>query len=167
MSAASVDYEEVARRYGISIEMFPLHRSQRLNALRWAQEQSHRDKTHHYSARKTWMACPYHVPYDPNSVSGLRIEDADEFCNRTAPIFVLCANSYPESGPLRAIPGFHLRPDFDILDNSYQESSAFLNHLHYYIYNRWFLPHKSEIDCGQFLTKVHLPRPRSLPSDPC
>jgi hypothetical protein len=90
-----------------------------------------------------------------------------ESCNRTAPIFVLRNNSYPQDGPLRSLPCFNLSLDPVQVDIPSMQVRALLSHMHNYIYQRWFRPYQSEVDCGQFLTKVHLPSPLELPSSTC
>jgi hypothetical protein len=73
----STDYQDLAKAHGIPVGSFPLDRSQIMHALRRVQEVAHREKTYHYSALGTWINTPNHKPIDFDSLSGLRLEDAD------------------------------------------------------------------------------------------
>lgn len=161
--AVSMQYSAVSQRYGIPEEHFPLNKQQILQTLRVIQESTHQGNVFSYSALRHWLLTSFHKPVDFDSISGLRLEDANASCNRTAPIFVLRDNTYPEDGPLNAIPGFDLCRHQIRSDTTPLRLEGLLAHMHIYIYGRWMRPYESVIDRGQFLTKVNLPAPMSLP----
>ncbi|KAI0188387.1 hypothetical protein EV127DRAFT_343005, partial [Xylaria flabelliformis] len=59
---------------------------------------------------------------------------SNEFCNKTAPIYLLRTRRLSRCGPL------------------------LLTSIHNYVYRRWFRPYESEIEYGQFLVKLIAPR---------
>lgn len=138
---------------GVDSGRLPPKRCDILRVLRESEEQRHRKRTLHFSANLAWIQTPVHKPINFESLSGLREEDAYESCNRTVPIFVL-RNADLES-------------KFPFKDTPFWSMNSLLVHLHRHVYNRWFQPYASEIDHGQFLTKVHLPPSSSLPTETC
>ncbi|KAJ2975983.1 hypothetical protein NQ176_g5208 [Zarea fungicola] len=159
-------YERLAEEYDISVDCFPLNKSQILHLLRGTLEVFHREEVYQYSAVWNWL-CEYaHKPVDFNSVSGLTLQHADDCCGRTAPIFVLRDDLYHKE-PLPNLPGIKYNRILSA-DTSYRQVHAFLCHMQNYIYKRWLRPFKTEIDCRrQFLTKTNLPPRRLLPQATC
>ncbi|OAQ95667.1 hypothetical protein LLEC1_07679 [Akanthomyces lecanii] len=85
--------------------------------------------------------------------SELRLEDAIDAYNRTAPVYVL--RDLPEQAPslFRATGG--------------GEAQLLLAQLYGFTWDRWFRPYRSEIDRRQFLTKPIVPPATTLPTKTC
>ncbi|KAJ3484981.1 hypothetical protein NLG97_g6918 [Lecanicillium saksenae] len=160
--ARSTEYSKLAQTYGIPDEYFPLNKQQILQTLRIIQETHHQAKIYEDSARHGFLDGSFHIPVDFGSISGLSMQDANASCNRTAPIFVLRDNSYPDDGPWHILPNFHLLRDNISTDTPAKNLEALLVLMHVYIYGRWMRPYESIIDRNQFLTKVHVPVAMSL-----
>ena len=115
-----------------SMEDRPLLRHEILQDLRSKQEYHHRESLYVHSAMHPFQP---HMK-SPQDLPEFSLQTAIEFCNKTAPIYIL-------------------RHD------SPQYVSYLLVAIHNYIYRHWFRPYRSEIEYGQFLAKLFAPR--SLP----
>lgn len=145
-----------ANAYGVSPDRIPLPKDELLHVLRGLQEQSHFDRVMVYSATSRWLLNPqHHMPIDFTAASGLRLEDANDACNRTAAVYLLRDLTDPQ------------HPERGIYQPMYYKTVLLISQLYRYTYQRWFRPYRSEIDRGQFLTKVNLPPASVLPVDTC
>ncbi|OAA34817.1 hypothetical protein BBO_09034 [Beauveria brongniartii RCEF 3172] len=79
-----------------------------------------------------------------NHASTLHHEDAGNACNRTAAVYLLRDEWCPRARSTKLLQGE-------------EEISFIAAALFQYTYHRWFHPYKSEVDLGQFLTKVNIP----------
>lgn len=86
----------------------------------------------------------------------MRIDDANNACNRTAPLFLV------SELPLQSTPKTVQESiaDYNIL-------RLFISELFQYTYQRWFRPYRSEVDRSQFLTKANLVEKAGLPPTDC
>ncbi|KAL7794874.1 hypothetical protein V8C43DRAFT_321643 [Trichoderma afarasin] len=108
-----------------------------LHYLRGLQEGKHRYLTHGRSTDPRWI-------YQPNisdlayMAAEMTLQEANDCCNKAAPLYIFSAKRtiYP---------------------------SLFVQVLHNYLYHKWFIPYKSEIEYLQFITKTFLPE--LLPDD--
>ncbi|KAM0664465.1 hypothetical protein ACQRIU_006323 [Beauveria bassiana] len=116
-----------------------------LHVLRVNQEGNHHLHISTYCAGKKWLLSSHmHQPVDLDHASTLHYEDAGNACNRTAAIYLLRDEWCP-------------RARFTKLLQGEEEISFIAAALFQYTYHRWFRPYKSEVDLGQFLTKVNVP----------
>ncbi|KAK0762705.1 hypothetical protein N5P37_005523 [Trichoderma harzianum] len=108
-----------------------------LHYLRGLHEKKHRYLIHGRSTDPRWI-------YQPNIsdlaflAAEMTLQEADDCCNKAAPLYIFSAKRtiYP---------------------------SLFVQVLHNYLYHKWFVPYKSEIEYLQFVTKTFLPE--LLPDD--
>ncbi|KAJ4863353.1 hypothetical protein T069G_04307 [Trichoderma breve] len=108
-----------------------------LHYLRGSQESRHRYLIHGRSTDPRWI-------YQPNisdlayMAAEMTLQEANDCCNKAAPLYIFSAKRtiYP---------------------------SLFVQVLHNYLYHKWFIPYKSEIEYLQFVTKTFLPE--LLPDD--
>lgn len=145
-----------AKTYGVSPDRLPLPKDELLHVLRGLQERSHFNRTMMHSATSKWLLNPqFHLPIDFAAASDLRLEDANDACNRTAAVYLLRDLTDPE------------HPERGFYQPMYYKTVLLISQLFRYTYHRWFRPYRSEIDRGQFLTKVNLPPASILPLDTC
>lgn len=142
--------------FGIAPERIPLPKDELLHKLRGLQEADHLDKLFKYSAFSGWLCFPDHKALDLGSLSGMRIEDANGACNRTAPVFIMSGEA--EAANTRNY--MSAMADMSVME-------TFLAELLRYTYQRWFRPYRSEVDRGQFLTKVSMVPGTLVPPKTC
>ncbi|KAH8711747.1 hypothetical protein HC256_008561 [Beauveria bassiana] len=124
---------------------FPLSRKEILHVLRVNQEGNHHLHISTYCAGKKWLlSSRMHQPVDLDHASTLHHEDAGNACNRTAAVYLLRDEWCPRARSTEQPQGE-------------EETSFIAAELFRYTYHRWFRPYKSEVDLGQFLTKVNVP----------
>ncbi|KAL7904864.1 hypothetical protein GGI35DRAFT_489412 [Trichoderma velutinum] len=108
-----------------------------LHYLRGRHESRHRELIHGRSTDPRWI-------YQPNIsdlaflAAEMTLQEANDCCNKAAPLYIFSAR--------RTI-----------------YLPLFVEVLHNYLYHRWFVPYKSEIEYLQFVTKTFLPE--LLPDD--
>ncbi|KAM0254297.1 hypothetical protein ACHAQJ_006938 [Trichoderma viride] len=108
-----------------------------LHYLRGRHESKHRELIHGRSTDPRWI-------YQPNIsdlaflAAEMTLQEANDCCNKAAPLYIFSAK--------RTI-----------------YLPLFVEVLHNYLYHKWFVPYKSEIEYLQFLTKTFLPE--LLPDD--
>ncbi|KAJ6785910.1 hypothetical protein PWT90_09496 [Aphanocladium album] len=142
-----------AQTFGVSPDQLPLPKDELLRLLRGLHESSHFNRVMVHSATSKWLLNPqFHMPVDVANESDLRLEDANDACNRTAAVYLLRDLNDPKNG---------------IFQHMYYKTVLLISQLYRYTYDRWFQPYRSEIDRGQFLTKVNLPPASILPPDTC
>ncbi|KAJ3474425.1 hypothetical protein NLG97_g9853 [Lecanicillium saksenae] len=142
--------------YGVSPDQLPLPKDELLCVLRGLQELSHFSRITIYSVASKWLLNPqFHKPVDFDGASNLRLEDANDACNRTAAVYLLRDLTDPD------------HPENGIYLHNYFKTVLLISQLFRYTYHRWFRPYKSEIDRDQFLTKVNLPPASILPLETC
>ena len=108
-------------------ERLPLPRDEILHYLRGSLEVTHRHLIHRYSASHPFL---YEPRIDqPADLPQMGLGQADDFCNKTAPIYIY---STADLNPTQLL----------------------LIALHNWLYRKWFRPYKSEIEWGQFIAKV-------------
>lgn len=145
-----------AELYGVSSDRVPLPKDELLRVLRGLQELSHFNRAMVHSATSKWLLNPqYHMPIDFTAASDLRLEDANDACNRTSAVYLLRDLTNPH------------HPDRGFYEPMYYQPVLLIGQLFRYTYDRWFRPYRSEIDRGQFLTKVCMPPASILPLDTC
>lgn len=109
-----------------------------------------------HSATAKWLLNPQcHKPVDFAAATDLRLEDANDACNRTAAVYLLRDLTDPQ------------HPERGVYQPMYFKTVLLISQLFRYTYHRRFCPYRSEIDRGQFLTKVNLPPASILPLDTC
>ncbi|KAK8150710.1 hypothetical protein G3M48_009600 [Beauveria asiatica] len=124
---------------------FPLSKNEILHVLRVNQEGNHHLHISTYCAGKKWLLSSHlHQPVDLDHTSALHDEDASNACNRTAAVYLLRDEWCPHTRSAK-------------LPQMEEEIALIAAELFQYTYHRWFRPYKSEIDLGQFLTKVNVP----------
>ncbi|TQV93639.1 hypothetical protein IF1G_07371 [Cordyceps javanica] len=139
--------------WGISPDRLPLPKDELLRVLREDQERLHFSRVMVHSATEKWLLNPqYHMPVDFDSTSELRIEDANDACNRTSAVYLL-----------RDLTDRERR----VHESGCQKMALLIGELYRYTYPRWLRPYRSEIECKQFLTKVNVPPASILPLDTC
>ncbi|KAM3434011.1 hypothetical protein NHJ13734_006191 [Beauveria thailandica] len=144
------------KAFGVSPDRLPLPKDELLRVLRELQEQYHFTRVMKHSATTKWLLNPqYHMPIDFAAASDLRLEDANDACNRTAAVYLLRDLTDPQ------------HPEGGFCKAEYYKTALLISQLYRYTYHRWFRPYRSEIDRGQFLTKVNLPPASILPLDTC
>ncbi len=143
--------------YGVALERIPLPKDELLHTLRGLQEADHFQKLFQFSAFHGWLCFPNHKAIDVGNLSGMRIEDANGACNRTAPVFIMSDQV--------AGPGW--RKVFCAADAHESVMQLLLVELLRYTYQCWFRPYRSEVDRGEFLTKVNMVPRRPLPRKTC
>ncbi|XWW96211.1 hypothetical protein V2A60_004184 [Cordyceps javanica] len=127
--------------WGISPDRLPLPKDELLRVLREDQEGLHFSRVMVHSATEKWLLNPqYHMPVDFDSTSELRIEDANDACNRTSAVYLL-----------RDLTDRERR----VHESGCQKMALLIGELYRYTYPRWLRPYRSEIECKQFLTKVN------------
>lgn len=110
---------------GFPPDRIPLPRHEILHFLRGSLECSRRDRVHRHSSVFPFVLEPRVDQTD----TPLSLEQADECCNKTVPIYF--HNQNPNThGPL------------------------LLTMLHNWIYRKWFVPYKSDIEYGQYFAKT-------------
>ncbi len=124
-------------------DVSPPSREDILHNLRAVQEANHFERLYTDDA---WYASQTIFPVvNLDSLSGLHIRNANRACNRTAPVFL--------------VPDSWMHP---------ATSCIFLEELLCYTHQRWFRPYESDIDRGQFLTKVcTVPNSPAPPTEAC
>lgn len=85
----SPSQEHMKLHYGVGPKDLPLSHARLLHILRGAQEAHHPDKLSRHFGWYGFVCFPCHRPIDPASIPGLRVDDANQACNRTAPV-LLC-----------------------------------------------------------------------------
>lgn len=143
---------------GVSLDQPPMPKEELLRVLRDLQEHSHFTRVMIHSATSKWLLTPeYHKPIDFSvpAASYLRLEDANDACNRTSAVYILRDLPDPQ------------HPERGFNEPSYFKTVLLIGQLFRYTYDRWFRPYRSEIDRGQFLTKVNVPPASILPFDTC
>ncbi|KAM3531369.1 hypothetical protein MY4038_004532 [Beauveria bassiana] len=139
------DFAQAGSQHCVDPGRFPLSRKEILHVLRVNQEGNHHLHISTYCAGKKWLlSSRMHQPVDLDHASTLHYEDAGNACNRTAAIYLLRDEWCP-------------RARFTKLLQGEEEISFIAAALFQYTYHRWFRPYKSEVDLGQFLTKVNVP----------
>ncbi|KAJ6784483.1 hypothetical protein PWT90_05604 [Aphanocladium album] len=135
-------------------ERRPLSKEEILHTLRGVQESEHLFHLRMYNADGKWLFQPpyNHNPIDFDSLASLRLEDADDTCNRTAGVYILRDAFDPD------MPNRFTHPAV---------AQVLISRVFLHIYDRWFRPYRSEIDRHQFLTKTIVPPPMSLPPQTC
>lgn len=133
----------------------PLSKEEILHKLRGHQESEHFCRLRMLNVEGKWLFQPpnNHNPIDFDSLAGLRLDDANDACNRTAPIYML-RDAWEEDTPNRC----WTHPDM---------AQLLISRVFLYTYDRWFRPYRSEIDRQQFLTKTIVPREMALPPQTC
>lgn len=137
--------------WGFAAERLPLPRHEILHFLRGIQEETHRDNLWRRETFSKWITSSQFDPIDLETLPEMELGYANDCCNRIAPIYVLRDCLVPDEGRISIEP---------IL-------SLFLIRLQNYLYTRWFRPYYSDIEYGQFLARIFVPRPIPLRSQPC
>lgn len=74
---------------GVSAERLPLSRHEILHYLRGEQESAHRRGIWHRSAMYTYVSWKGKSLTDPSNMREMELEEANDYCNRTAPFYIL------------------------------------------------------------------------------
>lgn len=111
----------------------------------------HRDKLWRREAFFKWVGSSQFNPTNLDRLPEMELGYANDCCNRIAPIYILRDRFLPDEAWSGIEP---------IL-------SLFLVRLQNYLYERWFRPYRSDIEYGQFLARIFVPRPTPLPNQPC
>lgn len=122
-----------------------------MHYLRGIQEEMHRDKLWRHEAFSKWVQSSQFNPTDLDRLPEMELGYANDCCNRVAPIYVLRDRFVPDEARAGIEPILGL----------------FLVRLQNYLYKRWFRPYRSDIEYGQFLSRIFVPRPSPLPNPPC
>ncbi|KAM3497207.1 hypothetical protein MY10362_009434 [Beauveria mimosiformis] len=139
------DFAQARSQHYVDPDRFPLSRNEILHVLRVMQEGDHHLHLSTYCAGKKWLlSSRMHQPVDLDHASTLHREEAGNACNRTAAVYLLRDEWCPRARSTKLFQGE-------------EEISFIAAALFQYAYHRGFQPYKSEVDLGQFLTKVNIP----------
>lgn len=152
-SATTKQSSETFRRacswYRVDPNCFPLPRNEMLHIFRLNQEKGHHLRISQSCASQKWLLnSGRHEPVDLDHTSTLDAVDASNACNRTAAVYLLRDAWDPRRRRTR-LP--------HVSYTGVDEMTLIAAELFQYTWRRWFRPYKSEIDRGQFLTKVNVP----------
>lgn len=151
VKSASSIMAQPGSTWGFAAERLPLPRHEILHFLRGLQEEMHRDRLWKHETFAKWVRSSQFNPTDLETLPEMELGEANDCCNRIAPIYVLRDRFIPD--------GAHIWIGMVL--------ELFLIRLQNYLYTRWFRPYRSDIEYGQFLARIFLPRPSPLPKQPC
>lgn len=124
---ASNGAESTSTRCLLPPGQLPLPQHEILHHLRGDLEAKHRQLIHQYSAKAPYLYEPRIDRLD--RLPRMSLDQAEDFCNKTAPFYIYTATEFDPTPLL-------------------------LTALHNWLYDKWFQPYRSEIEWGQFVSKV-------------